>query len=351
MKMRSLICLFLLLPVLSAAAQTAPEGSPAPASDGPVQLEVFKGPITKQVQPPTYPISELLKGYEGWVNLNFMIDPQGKPYEIVVTDSSGNEAFEQAALVGAQKWTFEPASIGGMPIHAGHNMKVRFAQGASPASGASRPFVKTYRKMMQAIAANDRPGADAELAKLEAQNLYEDAYLHLGKYNYYHAWGNEIQQLQELRGAIAHEDVAQYLPKAMFAAALQSLFPLQVKAKDFAGAMQTWHRLQKSSADKEALANWKKTVAMMETLRQDDHSYSVLGEIQSGTSWFFRLFKGRFKIIVRNGHLSEVKLRCDKKYVFFRYEADLQYSIGKKLSNCDMELVGEPGTRFDVIQS
>jgi len=37
-------------------------------------------------------------GREGWVVLNMMIDPQGKPYEAMVVDSSGNPAFEKAAL-------------------------------------------------------------------------------------------------------------------------------------------------------------------------------------------------------------------------------------------------------------
>ena len=91
--------------------------------------------------------------------------------------------------------------------------------------------------------------------------------------------------------------------------------------------------------------------ALIEALRSDNRSYQIGGTIQNGSSWFYKLFKSRFQIAVRSGRLSEIKLRCDKKYIFFRYEADLQYKVGNKLGNCGMELVGEPGTTFDLIQS
>jgi TonB family protein len=335
---------------VSALAQTEPESDAATAAADSVELEIFKGPLKKDVKPAMYPVSEHARGNEGWVTLNFMISPQGKPYEVVVTGSSGIKAFEQSALEAAEKWTFEPASIGGTPIDAAHNIKVRFYL-TDPAKGAREAFVKSYRKLMRAISANDKSTADAELEKLQAKNLYEDAFLNLGKYNYYRVWGTVHQQTQALSASIADEDTPRYLPKDQFSGALQLLFPLQVSAQEFAGALDTWRRLQTSGIDKELLARWKASVDDIEALRTDNRSYQVGGTIQNGSSWFYKLFKSRFQITVRSGQLSEIKLRCDKKYIFFRYEADLQYKVGNKLGNCAMELVGEPGTTFDLIQS
>jgi TonB family protein len=35
---------------------------------------------------------------EGWVQFNMMIDPDGRPYEIAIVDSSGIEEYEKVAL-------------------------------------------------------------------------------------------------------------------------------------------------------------------------------------------------------------------------------------------------------------
>lgn len=334
----------------SAFAQTAQESSPAPGATGPVDLEIFEGPRMKDVKPPPYPMSERYKGNEGWVGLNFMIDPQGRPYELAVTSSSGNKAFEQSALEAALKWTFEPASIGGKPIDGAHQIKVLFRM-TEPATGVSREFFLAHKRLLRAIKSQDRSVADAELAKIEAHNLYEDAYLNVARYTYYHAWGNAQQQTAALKAAIAGEDLPTYLPKGRFAAALQLLFPLQVSAQDYAGAMVTWRKLQSSKVDKKVLADWKPVVDQIETLSKDERSYKVPGEIESGSSWFYTLFKKRFQIAVQGGHLSEIKLRCDKKYVFFRYDPELQYKVSDKVGACAMELVGEPGTKFELVQS
>ena len=70
--------------------------TPAPDT---VSIEVFKAPrIRSSPGSNFYPKEEVSDGREGWVVLNMMIDPQGKPYEAMVVDSSGNPAFEKAAL-------------------------------------------------------------------------------------------------------------------------------------------------------------------------------------------------------------------------------------------------------------
>ena len=77
----------------------------------------------------------------------------------------------------------------------------------------------------------------------------------------------------------------------------------------------------------------------------------VDAQINTGTSWFYMLFKKRFQIAVTNGELAEIKLRCDKQYVFFRYEPDIQYRVSDRHGNCGVELVGAPGTKFSLVQS
>mgnify|MGYP003042837917 CR=1 FL=1 len=342
------IALTLLL-ALPANAQVSEQANPAQADELPIALEVFNGPKPKNLDPPRYPRNEAVLGHEGWVHLRLMVDPQGNPYEVVVSKSSGNEAFEKAAMKGAQALTFEPATIAGKPIHAAYEYKAFFD--VTDADGARKPFVRRYRDLSKAIAAGDRQRADEDFAKLKVQNLYEEAYYNLAKYSYCRKWGNESQQLAALRLAIAEERYARFLPKQLFVTALQALLPLELKGKNFADAMKTWEKLKSNDVDAAFIAAWQEIIDDIVLLRKDDRSYSVPGRMGKGSSWFYGLFKSRFRLVVSNGRVSEIKLRCDKQYVLFRYEPDIQYRVAEKFGECGMQLIGEPGTTFELIQS
>jgi hypothetical protein len=58
-----------------------------------------------------------------------------------------------------------------------------------------------------------------------------------------------------------------------------------------------------------------------------------------------------FEIAVSSGRVSEIKLRCERQYVFFRYEPGVQYKVDGAGGTCGIELVGDPGTAFELIQS
>jgi TonB family protein len=200
-----------------------------------------------------------------------MVDPQGKPYEITVIESTGNKALEKAAVEAAEDWEFEPATLNGTPIDAGHTMKVGFV--LTGASGASPAFVKAYGAFNRALVSQDRARTDAAMAKLKVENLYEDAYYGLAQYQYERQWGTKAQQCAALKRAIASEERANFLPPDTFRAALTS------------------------------------------------------------------------------GRIAEIKLRCAKKYVFFKYDPQVQYTIAPEYGACGMELVGDPGTQFTLTQS
>jgi len=314
------------------------------------QLDVFTGPKPMDLKPPTYPRKERRQGKEGWVQLNFMVSAEGKPYEVVVTDSTGIEAFETAALRTVTGWTFEPALMDGVPIDAGSSFKIKFAL-SGPGTGARSSFVRGYKKLSKFISDDDKESADAELAGLNVQNLYEDAYVNLARYNYYKKWGDERQQLAALRRAIAHETDANYLPKKVFVSALLSMFMLEVVTQDFARALATWKVLETQGVDERKMTALQGAVDDILTLTGDDRTYDVSGTIGPSSSWYYRLLKNSFSVHVASGVVAEIRLRCKKKYVFFPYEPDIQYRISDNSGSCGIELVGDPGTTFSLVQS
>lgn len=313
----------------------------------PVELDVFKGPKVVDQPPPRYPQASMIDGIEGWVHVNFMVDTHGKPYEVAVVESSGVAAFEKEAIRSVGLWRFTPAQLGNQLTDASMDYKVQFVM-ASPALGARASFVTAYRKLTEAVDAGDQPGAAEQLQKLEARNFYEDAFKGLASYRYHVKWGNQIDQIADLRRALAYENAPRYLPKRDFIAVLNGLLLLQIREQYFASALDTFERLQRVSRD--SAREWQPSIDKIKALRSTDQPIRISAQMTS-TSWQHRLFKDHFEVAVASGKVSDIKLRCKKAYLFFHHQPGLQYKVQNGDGSCWMELVGEPGTTFDLIQS
>lgn len=347
---RRSVGLLALVATTTVTAQTPESAAESAATTTAAPLELYQAPRIKETVKPRYPESERRGGAEGWVVLNLMVDPDGKPMEATVVESSGVRAFQREALRSVQSWTFEPAGLEDTPIAAGTNVKITFAM-QQPEAGARSEFIQAYRRVLDSIKDGDRAKAEAQLEKLRARNLYEDAFRNLARYDYFLRWGTDAQRYEALKHAIAGEDHARYLPKETFNQTLELIFVLQSKLQDFAGALDTWDRMQANGVGKETLARFRPAVAQIESLRQRSTPYPVAGTIGNGSSWFITLFKKQFEIEVVSGRLAEIKLRCDKDYVLFRYEPQMRYKVADRLDKCRMEVIGDPGTTFSLIQS
>jgi TonB family protein len=334
---------------ITAHAADAELEQPKAAASAAVDVEVFKGVrILRTPGDNIYPSSEVRDGREGWVQLNMMIDPRGKPYEAMVIDSSGSPAFEKAAMKALNLISFEPARRGDTPIDSSFEFKMKFSM-YGPAKGASRDFVSGYRRFTKAIDAGDKTEADAQLAGLQAQNLYEEAFENYGKYFYHRKWGTPQQQLTDLRLAIAGEKRPEYLPRAGFVTALTAIFALEVQASDLGRALDSWERLERL-APPATRTQLQPTVDQIRAIKLGNQAVRLPATIEKGNRWAGTLFRNRFSVAVKSGAVSEIKLRCEKQYLFFKYEPGLQYSIGSKDDRCGIEVVGDPGTSFDLIE-
>jgi TonB family protein len=343
------VAFFIVTHLVPVSAQVSGNRSPQASSTDAVPVEIFQGPrLSGPPQLIPYPEDLRLHSKEGWVNVSFMVDPQGKPYELMVTDASGDAGFKKNALKLVSQWQFNPATLDGQAVDSAMEFKVIYAI-TGFGEGARPQFSKAYRDLFKYVNANDKAGADAAMRKLSVDNLYEDAYFGFAQSVYAQKWGTESEQLAGLSRAVAHENGARFLPKKQFIVALSAMLPLQVRARDFSGALQSFVKLQKLGADEALLATFKPTIDQINALKDNDRSFSVPGEIVDG-SWCLPLFKRKFSVDVTSGHLSEVKLRCERKYVFFAFDPTLEYKVSEKYGACLLQLTGDPGTKFKLMQ-
>ena len=345
-------CLILSLSLVAGAHAERQAVVEEPAPEGDVQLEVYTGPKRLTFVQPHYPMAAQRSGDEGWVQLQLMVDPQGKPYEIAVTDAIGHKSLRAAAIQSLRRSSFEPAQLDGTPVDAGYRTKIVFSL-TSPAD-VSRRAKRNYDRLRQLVREDDKEGADEVMADINRptarHNLYEDAWLHVAKHGYFQRWGTSRNQLAALNRAVAHEMGSSVLPEQMFRSAQQARLWLLVELNDFAGALATFESLQELGLDEAERARFQPVVDEILALQADDRAYGVSGETDEYGHWAIGLLKDDFSLHDIQGRIVEIKLYCDRKFVFFRFEPELEYHVADDFGDCRLTALGDAGTTFSLVQ-
>lgn len=316
-----------------------------------VPIEVYYGPKRISTAPPKYPRRALRREEEGWVQLNLMVDTDGKAYEISASDYAGDAEFVDAAIAAIKRWRFEPAHLDGVPLDAGASFKITFALRGG-VNGASSRFVKAYKELVGAITREERVEADVLLRKLQVKNLYEDAYSNIAQFLYAEKWGSERTQRHALRQAIAFEDDATYLPAALFSWGLRRLIVLQLAEEHHPEALASTRRLldERRKLPEEQRAIFQKLQDELLVLRDSDSSFARQATVGKSNRYWLALWRDQFSVQVLSGEVAELKLRCGKGYVFFRFDPELTYRAPNADKSCTLEVVGNPGSELRITQ-
>ncbi|WP_368563705.1 energy transducer TonB [Pseudoxanthomonas sp. UTMC 1351] len=76
--------------------------------------------------PPDYPFELACAGVGGTTSLSVTIGVEGKPTQVALVQSSGNQALDEAAQQRVQTWKFRPATANGRPTPATIQVPVNF---------------------------------------------------------------------------------------------------------------------------------------------------------------------------------------------------------------------------------
>ena len=336
-----------------AADESATQETEQP-SEPTVEVDSFQGPrLLAPAARPVYPHGRLIAGEESWVQLNFMVDSEGKPYEIVATDSIGDSSFKNAAIRAVRKWRYRPASYNGKNIDAGARYKVIFQIEDQP-NAVTRKFARIQNELRKAITEDDKDRADEYMKRLDRERkltLYEDAAFNFSRYEYLSKWGSEQEQLEALDRAIANERAANFLPAEAFAFALGRQLPLLLKKRDYQRAYRTYQKLIRQDLDEEA-KSWLAGIAKaLDELKSNQQAYDVAATIPDSASWSIELFKDEFWLEDIEGRVDQLKLRCFGEMRIIRFEPGIKYKVENPYGFCNLEVLGDKETTFKLFQS
>lgn len=320
---------------------------------GAQDVQTFQPPVAETRVNPAYPGLALNDGAEGLVELSMMIDADGKPFEVMVKNSIGGKAFEKEALDAIRQWTFRPAMMNGEAIVGSHRLILRFI--LEGAKGASAKFVRAYGRFNRELESATQKEVAEQLSKLAdaaGYNHYEHAFLNLARYRYALKYGNPLERMTHLDAALAFSTVAEdvtYLPEETARAARRELVNLQVQNQRYAEAMRTWQYFEKTG-DTDAINMFQPLAEQIRTLEQDDRSYAIEAVMDDAGSFSLALLKHRIYYTAATGAVMEFKLRCAQNYVGYVVEADVIYDIPAEWGACELEILGDAGATFSLVQ-
>ena len=283
-----------------------------------------------------------------------MVDPEGKAYEISVADNIGNDDFIDAAIAHLGETVFQPARIGEEVVHGSSRLFYRFILENAPA-GARHTFVNRYKNFNTRLRKDSQEEAERGLAELEAadvQNVYEYSYLSLARYFYADRYGTSLAQMEHLGQALKaiddQDEKESFLGKEPLAVR-RVLFQLQVRNGYYAEAFDTL-RVMERKGDDEGISLFRDAVGRLEALRANDRAYGIPGRIAANGYWDIKLFKNKFRLDDVTGTIDELKLRCQRSFVFFDFDPEIEYSVSNVVGNCELQIVGDADSTFTLVQ-
>lgn len=97
--------------------QQAYLAEPSPAAE----LEVL------EFAPPVYPVRALNRGTQGWVDLEFVVDREGRPRDLLVVAAEPPGEFDEAAVTAVGDYVFVPFERDGRVYERRISLRLRFA--------------------------------------------------------------------------------------------------------------------------------------------------------------------------------------------------------------------------------
>jgi len=211
-------------------------------------------------QQPEFPVSELRRGNEGWVIVSYGIDDEGNVVDARVTDSSGRDAFEHAALDAVQGWKYAPGAPSATSAQVNFVFERRVAK-------VSKSFFRKLKHIHESVELGQLDEASAAIRIMRRKgtpSAFENAYLLIAAGRLAGASGDLEGQIEYFRKAALSE--GRWLARSDYLKLLQGLTVLELQAGDYAAALRHYAELGRTGQGRKLAADLAGPMQTVDTM-------------------------------------------------------------------------------------
>ncbi len=249
------LALFLsaLLP-MPALAESAAVEAPAPAVSQPT---------------PVFPVSERNRDRQGWVLVDLEIDELGLVSGSNIRNSSGSDAFDEAALKALDEWRYAPSE------QTSRTVLVSFVYSKSNPT-LRRNFTSRYKKIHKAVDAGDLDKARRTLRKIrQDKNLsaFELAYSFIAEGRIAAASGDRREQLRCFRLAMLND--GHWVASDTYQDLLYAAVVLEIQEEDYGSALRDFSLLSESAPGRDATKDLENVIQEIRSFVENSESEAL----------------------------------------------------------------------------
>lgn len=289
---------------------------------------------------------------EGYVKLQYTIQPDGHVTDIAVLEVVGPQNFVASALNTVKSWTYKPALLDGKPVPTCRTLLVTFRVPNAQPEGRAE-IASLYRRAVSQI--KDGKLEEAKITLDEGQatpklNFYERGMLAnlssmvaLGQKDYFEA--RRLSQLATDHGA---DELKPAIIRNLFETRIQASLALG----DVVDVMGTMKRLERVPGHD---PNGPISKLVADSLKKVDEAtaFGTLARIPAadrGDGAFVFLYRRNFSFTEVSGSLSRFTLACQQSAVQSQITTAAEWHVPKNWNDCWILVRGTPGTTFKLVQ-
>ena len=305
---------------------------------------------------PDSPRHRARKLQAAWVELSYVVTPDGRAIDPIIVNSSGGIDFENEVRKVIDDWRFQESVTGAeLPYNIVETKFLMRGRG----KGTTRKFARHSLHIMKNLHAGkiEKARGVADVAvELGGWNLYESTILWLMLGRVEGAEGNEAEQLEMyLRGLAVSDEKS--LRRQGRMDLLEDIFELQSKFGHYAEAMQTLQLLKEVPGSGEVVARLSARAEEIATAMQNDEVLTANAKIANPCDceggeplWSYKPARRVFSFSSIDGKLDKFEARCEKHRISGMAVPDQKWVLADDWGYCQVFVFGDDGATFDFLE-
>jgi len=298
-----------------------------------------------------YPASQKGTGNEGWARLNFIIDKNGRPKDILIEDSYGGKPFEDAAMQAIMNGRYKPGSFKGQVVE--QSIGDFFISIASDETklAVDQAFADSYQNIVNLIQENKTEEAENltnTLVNKGNLSLEEIVRIEVLRSQFAIKKGDILKQVKHLRNARMANGV--FLPQNILIDVIRMHSAVALRNSLFMEAFDSYILLERIAPENELVTKLALLQAPIKKAIQDGRPIRVRGALDERGQWIYRPFRTNFSFTYAAEGIKTFEPRCDHSNQKFAVEIGKEWRIPASWGYCTAVIYGEPGAEFELME-